>query len=122
MPIFKLTLNTGLKINTFWELMQYVSSYTAENYSKPYNTIKYHEMLNSVENIEKILLIKLTFSCQCNMPIIARMKTQTPINAIAVSSTMLLGVRYSLALQLYKRGKSKETLITFIRKQKIDLI
>lgn len=40
------------------------------------------------------------FSCQCNMPIIARMKTQTPIKAIAVSSTMLLGVRYSLALQL----------------------
>jgi len=54
------------------------------------------------------------------MPIIARMKTQTPIKAIAVSSTMLLGVRYSLALQLYRRRKSKETLIPFIRKQKTD--
>jgi len=28
------------------------------------------------------------------------MKTQTPMRAIAVSRTMLLGVRYSLALQL----------------------
>lgn len=54
------------------------------------------------------------------MPIIARMKTQTPIKAIAVSSTMLLGVKYSLALQLHKR-KSKETLIPFIKKQKTDL-
>lgn len=35
----------------------------------------------------------LTFSCQCKMPIIARMKTQTPIRAMAVSKTMLLGVR-----------------------------
>lgn len=41
-----------------------------------------------------------TFSCQCKMPIIAKMKTQTPMRAIAVSRTMLLGVRYSLALQL----------------------
>lgn len=55
------------------------------------------------------------------MPIIARMKTQTPIKAIAVSSTMLLGVKYSLALQLHKRRKSKETLIPFIKKQKTDL-
>lgn len=55
------------------------------------------------------------------MPIIARMKTQTPIKAIAVSSTILLGVRYNLALQLYKRRKSKETLIPLIRKQKTDL-
>lgn len=51
------------------------------------------------------------------MPIIARMKTQTPIKAIAVSSTMLLGVKYSLALQLYKRRKSKETLTPFIKMQ-----
>lgn len=53
MPIFKLAINTGLKINTFWELMQYESSNTAESYSKTYNTIKYQEMLNSIENIEK---------------------------------------------------------------------
>lgn len=50
------------------------------------------------------------------MPIIAKMKTQTPIRAIAVNSTMLLGVRYSLALQLHRR-EAKETLVLFIRTQ-----
>lgn len=48
-----------------------------------------------------------TFSCQCKMPIIAKMKTQTPMRAIAVSRTMLLGVRYSLALQLQIKKNHK---------------
>lgn len=32
-----------------------------------------------------------------------RMKTHTPISAIAVSNTLLLGVRYNFALQLKSR-------------------
>lgn len=35
-----------------------------------------------------------------------RMKTHTPIRAMAVSRTMLLGVRYNFALQL-KEGKGR---------------
>lgn len=34
-----------------------------------------------------------------------RMKTHTPISAMAVSSTLLLGVRYSFALQLKSGAK-----------------
>lgn len=34
-----------------------------------------------------------------------RMKTHTPISAMAVSSTLLLGVRYNFALQLKSRVK-----------------
>ena len=36
-----------------------------------------------------------------------RMKTHTPIRAMAVSNTLLLGVRYNLALQL-KRERGCE--------------
>lgn len=56
-------------------------------------------------------ILQLTFSCQCNMPIIARMNTQTPIRAMAVSNTMLLGVRYSLALQLWGRGEPEKVSV-----------
>lgn len=41
------------------------------------------------------------------MPIMTRMKTHTPISAMAVSNTLLLGVRYNLAFQL-KRERDTE--------------
>lgn len=45
----------------------------------------------------------LTFSCQWRTPMMTRMKTQTPISAMAVRRTLLLGVRYNFALQLEEK-------------------
>lgn len=47
----------------------------------------------------------LTFSFQWRIPMMTRMNTHTPIKAMAVSSTLLLGVRYNLALQLKRKEK-----------------
>lgn len=61
----------------------------------------------------------LTFSFQCSIPMMTRIKTHTPINAIAVSKTILLGVRYSFALQLhrYETGK-RQTIQKFSNSNK----
>lgn len=56
----------------------------------------------------------LTFSCQWRMPMMTRMKTHTPIRAMAVSRTMLLGVRYNFALQLKEgTGRRKKRRINY---------